>query len=74
MSIACFSCAFETSLFFFLCSQHLTSCRPITPVLHKGVVLKAERCNELSPHEGCEGKGEDMGRKEIGVGMKMQSD
>lgn len=43
-------------------------------MLHKGVVLKAERCNELSPHEGCVGRGEERGGKEIGVGMKMQSD
>lgn len=32
--------------------------RPRTPVLHEGVECKVERCNELSPHESCGGKGE----------------
>lgn len=32
--------------------------RPRIPVLHEGVECKVERCNELSPHESCGGKGE----------------
>lgn len=35
-------------------------------VAHKGVVLKVERCNELSPHEGCVGREEETGAMEKG--------